>query len=245
MSPQLACQPFVTVDEVLEATCACELNEADHGTYIEELISDASDALYILSGGRAFGRCQLQVWPINVCYSHRGRIHDRSDWVRWEGVDSIPLQGPDTEIIEVTINGVALAPSEYGLLDGNKLFRRKGCWPCRNDPTLTDADDGTFTITYAFGGGLTFTDKRACTELVCQMIKEEPRAISRMRGIVSANVQGVSVQLDTDEIRSLGLAEVNRFMDTYVSVGRGPFGVYTPELDHGWNLVTVSGPSGS
>jgi hypothetical protein len=236
----------VTLDEVLEASCACDLNATDHGAYIQELIDDSSDMLYILSGGRVFGRCERQVWPIKVCVEPMPpNIDERESWIAWDSIDSIPLDGPETEIMEITIDGIALNPSEYGLLDGNKVFRRVGDWPRSNDITLNDADVGTFTITYRFGRLPNHVTKRATIELVCQMVKEEPRALSRMRGVVSANVQGVSVTMDPDEIRSLGLPEVNRFIDTYANQGIRPIGVYTPELMHGWHLVTVTGGSGS
>jgi hypothetical protein len=245
MAPQLACEPFTTVDDVLESSCACDLNDQDHGLYIEELIDDASDMLYIISGGRVSGRCQRTVWPIKVCTVMPEGMPERESWIAWDSIDTIPLQGPNTEIIEITIDGIALNPSEYGLLEGNKLFRRVGDWPRYNDVTLTDADVGTFTITYKFGPLITHVARRACNELVCQMVKEEPRALSRLRGVVSANVQGVSVQYDDDEVRALGLPEVTRFVDTFASSGPRPVGVYSPELMHGWHLVSVEGPSGS
>lgn len=246
MSPQLACAPFATVDEVLESACACDLNDDDHGLYIEELIDDASDMLYVLSGGQFTGRCERQVWPVKTCTGYQYGIPERESWIAYDSVDSIPLRGPNTEIIEVTIDGAVVSPADYGLLDGTKLFRRgdRG-WPTRNDLTLTDVDDGTFTITYKFGLEPNHVVRRATVELVCQMVKEEPRAISRMRGVVSANVQGVSVQIDDDDVRSLGLPEVNRFIDSYAHNGPLPFGVYSPELSHGWRLHSVEGPSGS
>lgn len=243
--PQLACSDFATVTEVLEADCACELTLADDGDEIAELIGDASDMLYVLSGGRVFGQCTRQVWPVSIGARCGPGADLRSSWVDWDSLDSIPLQGPNTNVIEVTIDGVALNPSEYGLLDGYKLFRRVGSWPSHNDLTLTDADEGTFTITYSFGRAPTGITRRATVALVCQMIREEPRALSRLRGVVSANVQGVSVELDDDEIGRIGLPELTRFMDTYSPRGIGVLGVYSPELNHGWRLVSVSGPSGS
>jgi hypothetical protein len=245
--PQLACTAFVTVDEVLDSSCACDLNEDDHGALLADLIDDASDMLYVLSGGRVFGRCSRTVWPVKVgyCPPSYDLINDRSSWVNWDSVDSIPLAGPNTEIMEVTIDGIALNPSEYMLLNGNKLVRRVGYWPTSNNLTLTDAEEGTFTITFRFGRPFTTIDKRAAIELVCQMANDEPRALSRLRGVVSANVQGVSVQLDPDEVSNLGLPEVNRFLDTYAPRGIAVLGVYTPELTHGWRLHTVTGGSGS
>lgn len=246
--PNLACSKFATLDDVLSATCACTLNEEDHGDLIEEYLDEASDFLFVLSGGRVTGRCYRTVWPIKVCVGGVGDVaghSDRADWIRWDSIDSIPLAGPATMIEEITIDGLALDPSEYGLLDGNKLFRRTGEWPTSNDITLDDSQVGTFTVSFWFGRAVEAITRRACVELVCQMVKGDMAGLNRLRGIVSANVQGVSVQLDDDEVTSLGLPEVNRFMDRYAPRGLGMLGVWTPELDHGWRLVTVTGGSGS
>lgn len=242
---QLACSPFVTVDDVFEATCACDLDQDEHGEMVEEYIGDASDTLYVLSGGRVFGRCTRTVWPMrpyDVCWP---MDYGRRGWIEWDGIDSIPLMGPQTSIDEITIDGLLIDPSEYGLLEGFKLFRKNGSWPSTNDITLDDTEDGTFTITYSFGRLPTLLTRRATIELVCQMVKDDSQALTRMRGVVSANVQGVSVQMDDDEVRALGLAEVNRFMDVYGARGMGVLGVYTPELNHGWRLLSVTGSNGS
>lgn len=243
MAPRLACQAFVTVEDVLSAKCACELNEADDGALIAEYIDEASDMLYVLSGGRVFGICERQVWPIKTGECYDGP--ERTDWVSWDSVDSIPLPGPDTNVIEVTIDGIALNPSEYGLIDGHKLFRRSGCWPVSNDVTKADTQAGTFTITVRFGAAVRELARRAAIELVCQMVTNDNAAINRMRGVVSATVQGVSVQLDDDPVGQMGLPEVNRFLDVYASRGMGALGVYSPELSHGWRLISVTGGSGS
>lgn len=259
MSPQLACEPVVTVDEVLDAACACDLNEGEHGELIEEYINDASDVLYVLSGGRVFGRCTRQVYPfrdVNTCgprsllsgstWGSWGPWRSGETWVDWDGVDSIPLPGPGTTIIEVTIDGAVIDPATYGLLNGNKLFRRGGAvWPSSNDVTLADTEVGTFTVTYRFGEAPNLSKKRAAIELVCSMVKGDKNTLSRLRGIVSANIQGVAVTMADNEVDALGLPEVSRFMDIYGNSGRGNVGVWAPETNHAWHLVTVSGGSGS
>ena len=242
--PLFACEPFFTVDDVLEAECACNLNEDDHGDIIEEFIDDVSDILYVLSNGRVTGVCERKVWPFRtgvLCGPGGLFGYGRQNWIDFDSVDSIPLRGPNTEIIEITIDGLLIDPSEYGLLNGNKLFRRSGSWPSDNDITKDDSEEGTFTITYRFGDPIGLSTTRAGIELVCQMVISPTSSLSRLRGIVSANVQGVSVQLD-DEVRSMGLPEVAKFLDIYGGPTRA---VWSPELDHGWRLLDVTGPSGS
>jgi hypothetical protein len=243
--PQMACQAFATREDVLDAACGCELTDSEHGALIDELIDDATDMLYVLSGGRVFGRCTRTVRPYRRGSTMPSEWATTTGWGLDSGLDSIPLRGPDTEIMEVVVDGAVLNPSEYGLLDGNKLFRKSGCWPSTNDLTKDDSQDGTFSVTFRFGRTPSYLTRSACVEMVCMMARDEPRALSRMRGIVSANVQGVSVQLDDDEVRSLGLAHVNRFLDAYSPRGITVLGVYSPEVDHGWTLHTVTGGSGS
>lgn len=253
MAPQLACEPIVTVDDVLDAACACDLNEGEHGDLIESYINDASDILYVLSGGRVFGRCTRTVYPfrdVNSCGPRSllwgGSLLGVDSWVDWDGIDSIPLRGPGTTIIEVTIDGEVIDPATYGLLNGNKLFRRGGAvWPNSNNVALADTEVGTFSITYRFGEAPNLTKQRAGIELVCSMVKGDKNTLSRLRGIVSANIQGVSVTMADNEVDSLGLPEVSRFMDIYGNSGRGIVGVWAPETNHAWHLVTVSGGSGS
>lgn len=251
---RVACHPFVTVEDVLNAPCACDMNEEDDGEVIEEMIEEASDFLCVASGGRFTGVCEQTVRPITDgrCYdrySYAGLTapHEHYNWIDHYGTDSIVLNGPNTEVLEIVIDGQVVSPNEYGLLNGNKLFRRNNKnWPVYNDVTLPDTEQGTFSITYRFGVAPTAIVRRACIELVCQMIKSDEERMNRLRGVVSATVQGVNLSLDqADDVAALGLPEVTRFLDLYSPRGIGALGVYSPELNHGWRLVVVEGPSGS
>lgn len=243
--PSLACQPFVTLDEVLGSACACAYTELEDGALIEELIDDATDLLYVLSGGRVHGICTRTVWPVTdgICGISGVEVEVYQDWLR---ANTIPLRGPHTDIVEVTIDGVALSPSEYGLANDSYLFRRVGTWPTSNNVLLAATEDGTFTITFRFGEAPSRISKLATIELVCQMMRE-PAALSRLRGVVSANVQGVSVTMADalEEASTLGLPALTRFLDRYSPRGMGALGVYSPELQHGWRLLEIEGPSGS
>lgn len=238
--PTLACEPFATLEDVLSAPCACNLTEEDHGALIEEYIDEASDFLFVASGGRVAGRCTRTVWPVTDTYG----------CARWDSAypgaqpffDAIPLAGPNTEVLKVTIDGVILNPSEYRLYNGNMLIRRSGSWPTSNDLTKDDTDVGTFTVQERFGEAPSRLVSDATVELVCQMIRE-PNALSRLRGVTSANIQGVSVA--TDAAEGEGLPAVARFLDRYAPRGVAVSAVWSPESDNGWRLISVSGPSGS
>lgn len=239
--PVLACQPFATLDDVLSSPLGCSYTEDADGALIEELIDEASDFLYVASGGRVHGVCERTVWPVTA----RSCGPDRFDRVQysygpgWLIDDAIPLAGPNTTVLQVTIDGVVIDPSEYALYNGNILFRRDSAWPSTNNITRLPTEAGTFTVKFTFGEEVSHITTMACVELVIQMMKD-PSALSRLRGITSANVQGVSVSLDAaNEAEAMGIPAVSRFLDRYAPRGLGALGVWSYELDNGWTLVTV------
>lgn len=236
--PLLACESFATVEDVLAAPCGCAFNLQDDGDLIQELIDEASDFLYVASGGRVHGVCERTVWPVSdrSCGPFRNESGYPSGWLI---DDAIPLAGPNTTIIEITIDGLVLDPSEYGLYNGSYLFRRSGVWPGSNNITKLAGEDGTFTVKFQFGDEPSRITLMATVELVCQMMKD-PVVLSRLRGVTSANVQGVSVSLDAaDEAEALGIPAVGRFLDRYAARGMATLGVWSYELDNGWTLVSV------
>jgi hypothetical protein len=236
MAPRLACEAFATLTDVLSAPCGCSFTEAEDGALLTELVDEATDMLYVLSGGRVTGRCTRKVWPIKT-----GECSDYEyqSWVSRDSVDSIPLPGPDTAVTQVKIDGSVVSPSDYFLLDGYKLVRRSGDWPVSNDITKADTQQGTFTITVQFGWDIREIARRAAIELTC-LLYSSPARLSRLRGVVSANIQGVSVQMDPEEVAEMGLPELNRFMDFHAPRGVAVLGVWSPELSHGWRLASVS-----
>ena len=239
--PELACESFCTVEDVLEAPCGCAYTDDDHGTLIQELIDEATDFLYVASGGRVHGVCTRTVYPISNGHPC-GPGMLRNSWYSGDSMflDPIPLPGPSTAVTQVKIDGVVLNASEYGIYEGNCLFRRVGSWPTSNDITKANTEEGTFTITYSFGNAPTRITVMATVELVCQMMKD-PTTLSRLRGVTSANVQGVSVSLDAaEDAEALGIPAVGRFLDRFAPRGLGALGVWTPELDNNWSLVTVT-----
>jgi len=243
--PNMACQSFVSLEDVLAAPCACSFDEAVDGPLIEELIDEASDMLFQLSGGRVHGICTRTVRPIAEAGScwHVG-LETYQPGVEWWLGDAIPFRVEGLEIIEVVIDGVVLSPSGYKLINSQWLARVSGYWPTTNDLMKDDTEDGTFSVTYRFGRAITAVSKSAAVELVCLMMKD-PSAISRLRGVVSANVQGVNVTTAQDDVAALGLPAVARFLDLFAPFGPGVKGVWSPDTANGWRLVEVTGPSGS
>lgn len=240
--PRLACQAFTTVDSILSKE-GCVYSEAD-AILIADAIDAASDILYVLSGGRVFGICTTTKRPIR-----------RGDCTFWApasytdmyGVDCIPLTETLISVDVVKIDGVVLASSSYGLIDNHILFRRDGVWPTMNDLRLDDTDEGTFSITYSFGGDPDWLAVAAADELTLQLLAEDARRPGYLRGVTSANVQGASVQINqvAADMAQKGTPQTARFLGVYAPAGGYPRGAWAPEMDGGWELVEVEGPSGS
>lgn len=249
MTLQLACQAFADPDDIYGDTCACSLDEHDDAELVAFVIESASDILVQLSQGRVHGLCVQTVRPFKVdgfdCEPH-GDFWD----AMVGGIDAIPLRGPDCQVIEVVIDGVVLNPTEYGLLNGNMLFRREGSWPTTNSVTKLSDEAGVFEVTQRFGHAADFITKQACIELACQMATEFiGRKSSLPKGTVSANIQGASVALDAalkaEDGEIAGLPRLSRFYAFHCNGGLPVADVWSPELTHGWQLVTVAGASGS
>lgn len=247
MTLHFACQAFITADDILDGKCGCELDETDDAELIADCIDQASDMLSVISSGMAAGVCTVTVRPVRLC-SDGPAAFDTTR--RFGGIVTVPLRGPETRVVSVIVDGVVLNPSEYGLLDDRYLFRKVGCWPTSNNLRLDDTNVGTWSITYAFG----FVDKltrMAATELACELIKDglgKPNALPR--GVTSISVQGASASVrnraealrDGDE----QIPVLARWMSQYAYDGPHTVsGIYSPELDQGWELVEVEGASGS
>ena len=233
MALQVACEQFITVDEI---ECDCGDTQP---TEMGELIDQASDVLAVLTGGKVQGRCQEVVRPCNGsrcgCYQ------------LWScgcsPLDGITLAGPNPVIDEIKIDGLAF--TEYALVDGNRLVRTDGSnWPGSQDITTSSTEDGTFEITYTHGMVVPPLAKQAAAEIVCSFLSSTAQSTRKphpnTRGM---SIAGVTITLDqmTEEIkrRSFMLPHVIRLLTVYAPNGPTPSLVYSPELEDGWRLHTV------
>ena len=264
MTRNYACQAFAVADDIFDAPCGCDLDStaAEDIIFVEAMIDQASDMLSLATGGTVSGICTVTVRPVALCNTNTvyyGRYepiiptfptHDHRR--RFGGLNTVPLRGPNTDVVEVVINGVVINPAEYGLLDNLYLMRKIGNWPTYQDLTLDDTEAGTWAITYRFGRGADKLTKMACIELACELIKDATpgKQSSLPRGVVGASIQGASITIrDRAEALRDGAEQipiVARFLSVYAYEGPGfHSGVWSPELDQDWNLVEVEGPSGS
>lgn len=238
----LACEPFADVDAVL-AREECKVS-ADDTDLILDALDAASDMVYIMSGGKVTGRCVKTMRPLR----RAGCTEGRDAWFDQYGVDCIPLVDNLISVDLVKINGVGLNLADYGLLDNTVLFRKdKTFWPTTNDLKLADTEDGTFSITIAFGWMPDWLAVSSTVEVALALIDDYGRGRGYLRGVTSGNVQGASVQLAAaaGDVASRGLPMLTKFLGVYAPLGGMAVGVWAPELENGWVLVEVEGPSGS
>lgn len=257
MTRHLACEAFATIADVYAAPAACQLVPGDDDDFVRALIDQASDMLAFLSGGRMSGRCRSTLWPV----FHAGSAwkdcsvgvvpYEVNEILRY-GFRSLPLWGPDLEVIQVAIDGVVINPSQYKLLDGTDLVRLSGDWPLSNDLRAADGAPGTFTVTIQVGQAPDEITRQACVELVAieLAIDMAGRRVSDLpTGARSTNLQGVSVELEdrAAAIRenSSTLPRVLRFLAIHANGGRLAPQLSSPDIAEGWTFHTRTGASGS
>jgi hypothetical protein len=257
MTLRVACQAFATAEQLLDSTCACALDANDDADLIDEMLDMASDLLAQATGGAYSGRCRVKVRPVALCTDDYDPFYptyapySSRDWRRqFGGLNSIPLRGPDINIVEIVIDGVVLNPADYRLVDNAYLVRRSGSWPTTNDLMLDDTEVGTWSFTYEFGN-IDALGRMACIELACELLNDAKGKKSHLpRGVTSANIQGASISV-RDRTAALRDGEeqipiVARFLSVWAPDGPNTsIGVWSPELEQAWNLVQVEGPSGS
>jgi hypothetical protein len=262
VTTQYACQAFVSLAELHASEAACAFDDTANDTLLSSAIDQASDMLYLLSGGRITGVCTKQVRPVGDYQSTAWTSSWDGSWpwrgadmndvgypagwlVRYGGVETIPLRGPNTTIVEVVVDGTILGAAEYGLLNGNLLFRVTGSWPRCNNLLVTDTAVDTFSITYSFGRTADLITKMATIEVAVELANDSLGKQTHLPpGVTSANIQGAQVTLQ-DRSQALRdgtgqLPMLSRFLGVYAPEMTARCGVYSPELRHGWNLVETS-----
>lgn len=148
----------------------------------------------------------------------------------------VMLPGPITEIIEVIVDGVVLAPASYRVDNGNILVRLDGeGWPVQN--LDVDSGVGYFAVTYTRGivvpaplavaaGTLAVEFAKACQNQDCRL---PGRATNISRSGVQITLQNV------DQLLDHGYTGINE-VDTVIRA-LNPRGlthrmrVYTPDLE--------------
>lgn len=251
--PQFACQPFVTADDVRNATCGCEIIEDDE--IIESWIDMASDIIYVLTGGQITGVCTKTVRPVAncdlPCFSPRRRDMDygMDRYALYGGLIPVSLRGPNTQIMQVKLDGEVMNPMNYAVVNGRHLIRRDDKrWPLGNDLTEDDDQEGTWSITFRFGREPDLLTVQATLELACELAKaDQGRSNVFPPGVIAASVQGASVvvqdavdQAANGQPGDASFPTVARLLAIYPPHLSA---VYSPEIDAAFSLIEVAYPT--
>lgn len=188
------CTQWITGDDV-QACCSVE---STSGFEFDAVAIEASALLFELSGRLFPGECGPKtVRPPCICTCgyqvlSRGHIIGPWDFGYYGPYDycdfclvscspsRIKLSGyPVREITEVKIDGDVLDPSLYTLYKRRYVTRlNNGRWPMRQNLTLADTEDHTFSITYTYGADPPEIGVSAAAQLACELYKACSEATS-------------------------------------------------------------------
>lgn len=198
---------------------------------IADAISEASEIIHRMSGGRVYGTRDATVRPaepgcgwVGACANHCS-------------VPTIRLGEDVTRIRWVRIDGEMLDPSAYTVVDKNKLIRTDGqAWPHCQDLTKDLSEVGSFGVRYSFGPEVDRVTMRALVDTTLELIKVAvPDADNRRlpANVRNASVNGLSLSMEDRNklVRELGsyLESVNRFMALHNPMNEPPTFVYSPD----------------
>lgn len=222
------CQAFICAEDI---PASGECVEVVDEVTIASAIDEASLILYLMSGRRVYGLCEATVRPsvrqcaaIETCARHctvpAVRLGERINRIRW-----------------VMIDGQYLQPTEYRVIDRDKLVRSDGYWPhCQHlGRDLTEV--GTWGIRYEFGSPPDAITRRATIDLALELIKlAVPGAPRKLPGNVSSvSRRGVSLTMqDRNQlVREAGsyIESVNQFMAAHNPMNEPPTFVWSPDQD--------------
>lgn len=239
MTRYLACEQVVSIDDVADFGCGCDIDFQDEGDIakVEGVIDAATDMLVRLSGFRWSGVCQDTLRPCRSCCS--------CDHVCGSCTyDRITLKTPVVAIQSIRVDGEVLSGSDYKLVNGNQLIRvDESNWPGCQDIRLDSTEEHTFEIIYNHGFFPTVIEIEAGKELICEMLHAcfPSGRRSQIPGARSLSGAGVNVTVDQRQVLDAGLASVQRFVNLWNPAhDKVAPRVFSPELDDNWEMYRTS-----
>lgn len=184
----------------------------------------ASELLWLLSARMYNGRCEKTVRPCSArgCgfqVLSRGHIVHPGDAYGWDWdgsqwwndgragcgcvpLDQIKLSGyPVREVIEVKIAGEVIAEENNWRLDERRFLTRLADadgnaqrWPACQRLDLPDTEEGTFSVTYAYGQDPPIIGRLAAAQLGCQVYQSSVGGECTLpNGTVRVTRQGITI----------------------------------------------------
>ena len=238
------CTPWITGDDV--ADC-CNV-ETTSGALFDVVAEQASDLLFELSGRLYAGECGPRTVrpPCDSCscgYQILSRGYVVGPWVYGYPLMSlcdsclvacepslVKLAGvPVRDVTEVKIDGDVVDPTTYRLFNDRYLQRLdNGRWPVRQNLTLADTEDGTFSVTYTYGADPPALGVAAAASIACELYKEcagdtcvLPKGVTRVtrQGITIDKLAFTSWGYRTGKRWATGLPLVDAFLATVNPAG--------------------------
>lgn len=212
------CGPWLSVDEAQQfAAWPAGTPEEEIGT----AVAWATDLLYRL--GQPFvGTCTDTIRPVRCgC-----RIPDGCNARR---LVQLPLR-PVIDVLEILVDGAALDPGAYRLVDRIALVRTDGNpWPCSQRLDLPTTDEGTWSIRYRWGQVAPLSGRHAAAILGLELWRSTHPGEGECRlpkRITSLTREGVTMAIldpmDLLDGGKTGIVEVDLFLSAYPrNVGSG------------------------
>lgn len=220
----MICTPWITETDLVECQ-SCNVGGLPPGQ-ADQIITTASQILYLLSGQQFPGQCEDTVRPCNCssCGVLRYPVRYRDGWQNvcggcggYCGTSAAILlpKRPVIDITSVTVDGDVFA--DYRLDSPGWLVRTDGgMWPTCQDIGLDTDQTGTWEVSYLYGkippAALRFATTILASELVKACLGD---ALCRIpAGAVTVQRQGVSYDFAVTAGRT-GLYEVDAVLDAF------------------------------
>jgi hypothetical protein len=256
------------------AASCCEGFADDTTDAQDAAIRAATEILYAASNGLYPGECSVDnvrpcsqhcgcwgPWSYGLGYSWdptRGRWACETQVCGCAPVSEVTLAGvPIREITEVLIDGVALDPTEYALMEPNRLVRvrdiaephRRLVWPGCQIIDLPETEEGTFAISYTYGADPPQAGRTAAAALACQIWQacspggecDLPENVTR---IVRDGITMETGNMAAAALKSgmTGIAAIDSFIGQFGTTGAaGRSSVWSPDLQYPVRFRQASG----
>jgi hypothetical protein len=228
------CSAWTSESDILNCCNAEGLGTSD--PRLDQAIVAASEELYRASGKRWPGVCERTVRPrgdMRFCglqVLSRGHVVGW-DWGRgcWVGgglddscrpLSRVKLAGNVRSIVNVKIDGAAIDPDTYEVVDHVYLIRKDGArWPNCQFRDRDDTESGTFSVTYEYGKVPPVAGQLAAQQLACEIFKScTGQECSLPIGVTRITRAGLTIersflQRDRDGVWKSGLGMVDIFLN--------------------------------